>query len=223
MQVIPVLDLMGGVVVRARMGDRVAYRPIQSPLSRTSDPVDVVNGFMDLAAFENLYIADLDAIQRRGDNNSMLVRLRETFPKVVFWIDNGAADIAAVKAARRFGQPVLGSESQHDLALTASQRNTLLSLDYRGEQFLGPQEILDNPDDWPERVIVMTLASVGVGAGPDLERIASVQAIAGSRKIYAAGGLRDAGDLGALKEAGVAGVLVASALHGGKLGPNDLR
>ena len=70
-------------------------------------------------------------------------------------------------------------------------------------------EILINSQAWPRRIIVMTLARVGSAAGPDLARIAAVQSAAGARKIYAAGGVRDAADLAALKSVGAAGVLVA--------------
>ncbi len=69
------------------------------------------------------------------------------------------------------------------------------------------------PALWPQRVIVMTLARVGSGAGPDLARLAAIQSIASGREIYAAGGVRDAADLWALKEAGVSGALIATALH----------
>jgi len=222
MQVIPVIDLMGNLVVRARLGDREAYRPIETPLSPTPDPVDVVSGLMKQAPFPILYIADLDAIRGQGDNGAALMRLRLEFPQVAFWIDNGAADSAAVDAVRPFGEAVLGSESQRDLALIAAEQDALLSLDFRGNQFVGPREIWNRPDFWPQRVIVMTLARVGAGGGPDLARIASVRVLAGARQIYAAGGLRDARDLAELKKAGVAGVLVASALHDGTLRPEDL-
>ena len=51
----------------------------------------------------------------------------------------------------------------------------VLSLDFRGDAFQGPQEILAEPALWPQRVIVMTLARVGSGAGPDLERLAAIR------------------------------------------------
>jgi phosphoribosylformimino-5-aminoimidazole carboxamide ribotide isomerase len=213
---------MGGCVVRARMGQRDAYRPIETPLSPTPNPVDVVRGIMRLAPFSTLYIADLDAIQGRGDNREALVRLRETFPRMAFWIDTGARDHAAVETVRSFGEPVLGSESQQDLALLTARSDMILSLDFRGGDFLGPPEIWARPEAWPQRIIVMTLASIGAGEGPDLKRIRLVQAVAGHRQIYAAGGLRDARDLAVLKDVGVAGTLVASALHDGKLVPSDL-
>ena len=221
MQVIPVLDLIEGRVVRAKMGDRDAYRPIETPLSATPDPLDVTRGLMRLGPFPTLYIADLDAIRGRGDNFAALARLREAFPDVELWIDNGAATLATVEATQLYGVPVLGSESQADAALVASRRDALLSLDFRGEAFQGPPELLSRPGLWPERVIVMTLHRVGGGAGPDFERLAAIRARADGRRLYAAGGVRDGADLTALKSAGAAGVLVASALHDGRIGPAD--
>ncbi len=218
MQAIPVIDLMGGEVVRARMGDRASYRPLQSPLSPTSDPIAVVHGLLAVHPFPTLYVADLDAIQRNGDNFPALRRIRAEFPALQMWVDNGAADAAAIEAliSADLGAPVIGSESQRDSKLIAQQQGSpriVLSLDFRGDAFQGPQEILAEPALWPQRVIVMTLARVGSGAGPDLKRLAAIRSIAGGREIYAAGGVRDAADLSALKAAGAAGALVASALH----------
>jgi phosphoribosylformimino-5-aminoimidazole carboxamide ribotide isomerase len=68
LRAIPVIDLMHGQVVRAQMGDRASYRPLESLLSPTSDPVDVVRGLLGVFPFQTLYVADLDAIQGNGDN-----------------------------------------------------------------------------------------------------------------------------------------------------------
>ena len=223
MQVIPVVDLIGAQVVRAKMGDRDAYRPIETPLSRTPDPVDVVAGLLRLAPFATLYVADLDAIRGGGDNFAALARLRVAFPDLQLWIDNGAADASAVAAARAYGTPVLGSESQRDLDLIETTPDALLSLDFRGDAFQGPPDLLARPCVWPEKIIVMTLGRVGSGAGPDLDRLASVRALAGKRRLYAAGGVRNCADLAALAGAGAAGVLVASALHDGRITAEDLR
>ena len=77
----------------------------------------------------------------------------------------------------------------------------MLSLDFRGDAFQGPQEILAEPALWPSRVIVMNSARVGSAAGPDLARFSAIRSIAGERALYAAGGVRDARDLSALKAA----------------------
>ena len=227
MQAIPVIDLMGGEVVRARMGDRASYRPLRSPLSPTSDPIAVVRGLLAVHPFPTLYVADLDAIQRNGDNFPALRRIRAEFPTLQMWVDNGAADAAAIEAliGADLGAPVIGSESQRDGRLIAQRRDSrqvVLSLDFRGDAFQGPHEILAEPALWPQRVIVMTLARVGSGAGPDLKRLAAIRSIAGGREIYAAGGVRDTADLSALKAAGAAGALIASALHDRRVVGADL-
>ncbi len=227
MQVIPVIDLMGGVVVRARMGDRASYQPLESPLSRTSDPVAVVNGLLSVYPFSTLYAADLDAIQANGENIPTLRRIRAEFPALQMWVDNGRADPAALEAliGADLGAPVIGSESQRNSALIAQHRGSrriILSLDFRGDAFQGPGQILAEPALWPRRIIVMTLARVGSAAGPDLARFAAIRSIAGGREIYAAGGVRDTTDLLALKAAGASGALIATALHERRIVGADL-
>jgi phosphoribosylformimino-5-aminoimidazole carboxamide ribotide isomerase len=222
MEIIPVLDLKGGMVVRARMGRRDQYRPIETPLSPTSDPVDVACGLLSIHPFKTLYIADLDAIEGTGDHRVVLMRLKAAFPQVTLWVDNGIADRgdAAVWLDAGLGHLVLGSETQADVALVrdfAADHRITLSLDFRGPAFQGPPALLTEPTCWPQRVIVMTLARVGSGAGPDLERLAAIRDLASGKRVYAAGGVRDAADLGLLKRAGIAGALIASCLHDGRL------
>jgi HisA/HisF family protein len=227
MEIIPVIDVRGGVVVRARMGRRDEYRPIQTSLSRTSDPVDVARGLFSIFPFPTLYVADLDAIEGRGGNRAVLERLQAAFPNLTLWVDSGIARVAEAERwlAAGLGHLVLGSESQADTALArrfAADPRVVLSLDFRGVEFQGPRELLADPACWPGKVIAMTLAKVGSGAGPDMEVLAAVRKTGAPRKIYAAGGVRDATDLTALARAGIAGALVASCLHDGRLTGEDI-
>jgi HisA/HisF family protein len=221
-EVIPVLDLKGSVVVHARMGMRDQYRPIETPLSRSSDPVDVARGLLSIFPFKTFYIADLDAIERKGNNDDVVGRLKNEFSQLTFWVDNGMADltVAARWLDAELGHLVLGSETQTDTALVrrfSGDDRVALSLDYRGDTFVGPAELLNDCGTWPGRIIVMTLARVGSGSGPDFGRLAEIKARAIGKRLYAAGGVRDALDLAALADAGIAGALVASSLHNGKL------
>ncbi len=221
MEVIPVLDLLGGEVVHAQGGRRDAYRPIRTPLSATSAPADVLAGLLRLHPFRRLYVADLDAIERRGSHAALLATLARAHPGLEIWLDAGAADAAAVAAVQAQGLvAVLGSESQRDTALLRAVRDdphVVLSLDFRAAAFQGPAALLTETALWPRRVIAMTLAAVGAAAGPDLARVAELAGRAGDRAVYAAGGVRDAADLAALAARGAAGALVASALHAGTL------
>jgi len=222
MEIIPVIDVRNGTVVRARMGHRDEYRPITTSLSRTSDPVAVARGLFSLYPFPILYVADLDAIEGRGENGAALEQLKAAFPHLILWVDNGIARIAEARGwlAAGLGHLVLGSESQADTSLVrrfAHDPRVILSLDFRGAAFQGPRELLADAACWPGKVIAMTLAKVGSGAGPDTEVLAAVRKSAGTRMVYAAGGVRDAADLATLARAGIAGALVASCLHDGRL------
>lgn len=225
MDIIPVIDLKAGQVVHARRGDRANYRPIETPLSPSAEPLAVTRGLLSLHGFRRLYIADLDAIAGSGDNRDSVAAIHVAFPTLELWVDRGVATAAAARdwIADGLGPVIVGSESASELdtllaTLAAGGPDAVLSLDHRGDDFQGPRAILDRPQAWPRRIVAMTLARVGSGAGPDLEKLDAIKSMAGpGRALYAAGGVRDADDLEALRDHGVAGALVATSLHDGRL------
>jgi phosphoribosylformimino-5-aminoimidazole carboxamide ribotide isomerase len=227
MEIIPVIDLRGGQVVRARMGARDQYRPIETPLSPTSDPVDVARGLLSVFPFRTLYVADLDAIEGTGNSAAILARLHAAFPQLTLWVDNGIAEPDAARSwlESRCDHLVIGSEAQRDDALVSllkGNARTILSLDFRGDEFIGPQSLLAAPELWPRHVIVMTLSRVGSEEGPDITRLRNIQERSSGSLVYAAGGIRGGHDLSALRNQGIAGALVASSLHAGMLTRSDL-
>lgn len=232
MILVPVLDLKGGKVVHARSGRRERYFPIQSRLFRGSDPETAAAALVNLHSFPALYAADLDRIEGQGmegqgTNDEALRAIRRAAPAIELWVDGGFGSTAEVRAFREAfaAIPVIGSESLKDdypAALEAAGPDGILSLDFRGGRFLGPDSVLSDPSLWPRRVIVMELERVGSGSGPDLDRLAMVAAKAPAAQIFAAGGVRNIGDLRRLRAAGIAGALIATALHSGELSKSDL-
>lgn len=228
MQVVPVIDVMNGVVVHAAGGDRARYRPIETPLARSAEPVDVVGGLLTLHPFEVLYVADLDGITGRQPNAAVLGRLRRAFPRLSIWVDDGSSSAAAVDDLAALGVvPVVGSEtlkraSDLDAIRSSLRVEPILSLDFNGRHYQGPEDLLHDPKRWPTTVIAMTLAAVGVAAGPDLASVRRIKAAKPDTTLIAAGGVRDKADLIALSQAGAWGVLVATALHSGTLKAGDL-
>ena len=67
-------------------------------------------------------------------------------------------------------------------------------------------------------LIVLDLARVGTGVGPDLSLIARVRDAAPGLTLLAGGGIRGLEDLARLADVGCDGALVATALHDGRLG-----
>src|SRR5205085_9347687 len=59
---LPVIDLMQGEVVHGIAGRREEYRPIVSILAESTKPLAVARAFREEFGFNELYLADLDAI-----------------------------------------------------------------------------------------------------------------------------------------------------------------
>jgi uncharacterized protein related to proFAR isomerase len=222
-EVIPVIDLKAGQAVRAVAGNRADYQPLATTLCPDGDPLAAVRGYLGLHPFARLYIADLDAIEGAPRQDALLKAICAAFPQLELWVDAGFADTAAIVAWPHLGlaRPVFGSESLLDLHLPR-RTGGILSLDFRGDRFLGPPALLADPARWPSDVIVMCLHDVGTGGGPDIQRLARIIEAAGDRRIHAAGGVRDAADLRALARLGASGALIASALHSGAITSADL-
>ncbi|PRD41473.1 nickel transporter [Phyllobacterium phragmitis] len=227
MLIIPVLDIKDGLVVRARKGQRDSYRPIETPLSPSAEIGDVAAGLREIFPFPAYYVADLDGIEGWTTGAGVFDNLAPLRTHASVWLDAGFCEAGDLQAALALNGvvPVLGSESQSDMSLLQTfhgHPQLALSLDFRGDDFLGAPVILDEEALWPSRVIVMTLARIGAGDGPDFRRLEAVKKRAGDRVVIAAGGIRNARDLERLEEMGVAGALVATALHDGALTPETV-
>jgi phosphoribosylformimino-5-aminoimidazole carboxamide ribotide isomerase len=230
MDAIPVIDVRHGLAVAAVRGQRADYRPLVTPLAAGSRPADIASGYAALFTFPVLYVADLDGIEGRGRNVDLPGVLAEAVTNARLWIDDGTP---AAHAALRISEEqnatlVIGTESlggdRDVVALRALPPDRyVLSLDFKGDRFDGPAAVFDEPQHWPPAVIAMTLARVGSGEGPDLERIAAIVGRAGNRRVYAAGGVRNRADIEALHAVGAAGVLIATALHAGTIKAGDLK
>jgi phosphoribosylformimino-5-aminoimidazole carboxamide ribotide isomerase len=111
---------------------------------------------------------------------------------------------------------ILASENFHDMQdyLALSQQHEfILSLDFFSDGFHGPKALFKQTEDWPERVIIMSLSDVGANQGFNKARLVEIMQSNKGSRLYAAGGIRDEQDLLSLKALGVHGALMASALH----------
>jgi phosphoribosylformimino-5-aminoimidazole carboxamide ribotide isomerase len=237
MRILPVIDLMAGQVVHAVAGQRHNYRPIVSPLCAGSSPLVLARAFREHFGLAELYLADLDAIAgARAAIGTVVELLDDGF---ALWVDAGVRTLREAHALGEAGAGiVVGLET-----LTAPEalaeilanygKRVLLSLDLRAGEPLGRREAWQQPDArgiaaeavarGVQRLLVLDLARVGVGAGLGTEGLCAALASAYSHvEILAGGGVRDHGDLLRLKECGVSAVLVASALHNGRLTRADI-
>ena len=229
MKLIPVLDLMAGNVVHAVRGQRRQYLPVKSVLCESAIPGDIVQAFLELHPFEIIYIADLDAIGGTGSHEDTLVGLMEQHGSTTFWIDRGISSPGEMQRLHRPGQRhVIGSETGIGpdtlFAMRLGQPDMVLSLDFTGRSLAGngDEALLSRTDSWPDTLVLMELDRVGSARGPDMEKLALFRELAGSRSLFAAGGIRNPADLEYLAAAGIDGALLASALHDGTIGQHEL-
>jgi phosphoribosylformimino-5-aminoimidazole carboxamide ribotide isomerase len=236
--VIPVIDLKGGAAVHAVRGERERYRPLRSEIVAGSDPVRVGRAFREALGLEELYVADLDAIAGGQLHRDVIAALA---PEARVMVDAGATEVAAVRLLLELGAAgvVIGTETLMDEAALERLRTELpdaplvLSLDLRSGQVISPDTELARlgAPEALERLgrrgvrdaIVLDLARVGSGAGPDVALVSGLHARLPALELLAGGGVRDVADLRALAAAGAAGALVATALHSGAIGAEQLR
>jgi phosphoribosylformimino-5-aminoimidazole carboxamide ribotide isomerase len=213
-RVVGVIDLKAGAAVHAVRGERERYRPI-------GDPLALARSFR----LEELYVADLDAISGAGDNDALI---RSLAREMRVMVDAGVSAPERAQAQLDLGvhRVVVGTETLADAdALDRLLPDAVLSVDLREGRTLSPDPRLAGLPALDavallhrsglREVIVLDLARVGSGAGPDVAAIAEIHAAFPELELLAGGGVRDATDLRALARAGAAGALVGTALHRG--------
>ena len=237
MRLLPVMDVMGGMVVRGLAGRREEYRPVVSRLTTSCDPVEVARAFRDQLGLDELYVADLDAIAGAAPAWSMYAALRALGCRL--WVDAGVreaasalrfleADIERIVAGL---ETLCGPETLDHLCRDHRER-MVFSLDLIAGKPLGNGAAWRSEDawaiaeraveSWVRTMIVLDLARVGGGTGTGTEALCGRLASHYPKlEVVAGGGIRDRADLVRFKELGIRGVLVASALHDGRLGPAD--
>ena len=234
--VLPVLDLLGGVVVRGVAGRRAEYLPIRSRLTSSAVPLDVARALRSEFGLERLYVADLDGIVHRRPNWDVARRLVEDGFKLL--VDGGVETAEDVQRWSSLGcEVVIGLEScrsPSDLAtMVAACESVTFSLDLQN----GEPMLAESASDWSRdpreivrqavgcgiaRLIVLDLADVGMGCGARtgsfcrsiLDEFPHVHLTCG-------GGVRGVEDVIGWRASGVQQVLVASALHDGRLTAGD--
>ncbi|QDU97284.1 1-(5-phosphoribosyl)-5-[(5-phosphoribosylamino)methylideneamino] imidazole-4-carboxamide isomerase [Lignipirellula cremea] len=248
MQVAPVIDLKQGQVVRGVGGLRDTYAPIVSRLATGSAPADIAAALRSFFPFEEIYIADLDAIGGAEPDWDSYRAIARTGCRLL--IDAGARQlprlVAFVDRLEPAGCVVLGLESVASPAALAEAWSLLPAERAIFSMDLFEGRLWNDSPCWEgydlaslfervrllggSRFIVLELSRVGRNGGPLAALAPRDQKISLRPKeisytsvvVAAGGGVRGLADLQQLHQAGYSQALVASALHDGRLSPGDL-
>jgi HisA/HisF family protein len=237
-RIVPVIDVFHDHAVRGVGGRRDEYRPIQSRLTASSDPVALAHAFRAQFGLSTLYLADLDAIVEGRPHFELYRTLANDGFEL--WVDAGITSLSVAEAVLETGVKTLivGLEScpRPELLGELSERfgtdRLLFSLDLRDGVPMSPQ-------GWPtrspveiaelvlsagfRRVLVLDLTDVGCDTGGRSDALLRALRVRTEVvELVAGGGVRGPQDLLRLHEIGVDALLVASALHDGRLTRADV-
>ncbi len=227
-RIIPVLDLMGGRVVRAVGGRRAEYRPVRSVLTDSTEPGEVARALVAATGATCLYVADLNAIT--GGAPDVASGRAIAAVGVPVMCDGGFRTAADARPYTDAGVEtlVVGTETATpDALLGLTVERVVVSIDMVEGRILGETVWGGSVEDIARRavdagvrtVLLLDLARTGSGRGAGTEAlVAACKRTDAGLSIIAGGGVRTWADVDRLGNAGADAVLVASALHDGTLG-----
>ncbi|MBX9681046.1 MAG: hypothetical protein K2X38_20000 [Gemmataceae bacterium] len=235
MRVLPVLDLLSGQVVRGVAGQRETYRPIVSRWTTSAEPLAVAQALRDAYGLTCFYVADLDAILRRQSNIAAVGSLlADGFS---LYVDAGIRTLddalqLPLQLELVIGlETIVGPDELQRLSESVGSNRLIFSLDLKAGVPLAREAWPSSPRAIADlavalgvrRLLILDLAKVGVGEGLGTDDLCrDLRRASPNLELLAGGGVRGADDLTHLESLGLDAVLVASALHDGRLTPEDV-
>jgi phosphoribosylformimino-5-aminoimidazole carboxamide ribotide isomerase len=225
----------------------VAGSPIEP-----GDALALARAYTDRLGVTELYAADLDAIDVDDVNASDVAHGRTSHATLVaevaalgapLWLDAGISSADRARRALSLGAAriVVGLETLpsyaalEEICAVVGGDCVAFSLDLRdGKPVASPRAVERDRETSPHlaaaraadagvgSVIVIDLARVGTGTGLDLALVSRVREAVPGLTLVVGGGVRGLEDVARLADAGCDGVLVASALHDGRLGAAEV-
>lgn len=239
MQILPVLDIQQGQVVRGVGGRRHEYRPILSKWTPSTEPLALAEAMRQAYGFRSYYLADLDAIGGSTPSWELYRQLRDRGFELA--IDAGVRETGDGRRLLEAGvscvlglESVSGPEAVRALLNLPTRDGVIFSLDLKNGQPLGELSRWRGRDAWSiaqevldlgiRRIIVLDLARVGEGQGVGTEDLCRrIKLEHPHVELIAGGGVRGLDDLRSMEACGVDRALVASALHDGRLDPGKVK
>jgi len=236
MDLIPVLDIRQGVVIRGHAGQRGSYLPNTSQLLPDTEPVATCHALIRHFHPHILYVADLDGIEQ-GQPQLELIEKLAACP-VELAVDAGTSTFEQARRLMELGvrKVIIGLETLPQLDMMQAfvqefgPERVLFSLDLMNGDCIGPdasgkfplEVVVSAVAAGVRQLIVLDLSQVGMNRGVStLTLCHSIKNRWPDLVVWTGGGVRSLADLHRLSLSRVDGAMVASALHDGKITPSD--
>jgi len=205
-------DLKSGLIVHGKSGMRERYAPVRSLHADTADPVR----FIEQIAPRYLYIADLDRICGNGDHDALIPSLAERTENLLLdrgcrgpddmlhipGVENIVGTETAADSLDQFTGGVLSVDIKNDLVIPWNIEPVPFLKTCTGYRF--------------SKVILLDIGRVGTGRGLSPEMLSAFRAAYPGPLLWG-GGVASEDDLQMLAQAGFDGVIIATAVHTGKI------
>jgi len=232
-KIIPVVDILNGIAVRAVAGDRANYKQLKDSTFKSTDVCRIIEVLLKLSRSSTLYIANLNGIAGDDSYDHILYKIISKFNRIKIWVDNGFRDLQGYSSFHsRFahwcelhGQsthlsenlvPVFGTETISDDSsykqIFSKSDTAILSIDKKNNVILGLVTIERMLNQLPRNVILMNLDKVGTNSGPDLKWLKNMAERYPEVQFFGAGGLRNGEDHKNVSRHRAAGWLVGNAI-----------
>lgn len=225
LEIIPVLDLMNSIAVSGKSGNRDTYTPLNSIFSSNSDPVDIANN-LRFNGSKQIYIADLDLIEKRGHNLDKIKLINTILPVM---LDSGIRDFKSFEFYLDFAYKLIVAtetldsiEELYKIFDKFPKERIVVSVDIKNNDIFSKnldislnefkKELLAID---PNEIILLDISRVGTKLGFNKDLINNLSEF--KDKLILGGGLNKE-ELIDINNFGIKKVLIGSALHSGEVG-----
>lgn len=223
-EIIPVLDLMSGMAVSGKSGQRDTYKPLNTVYSSSPDPVQIAISLKRQGA-KRIYLADLDAIEGKGSNLEIVRKINHLLPVM---LDGGVKDFQSFEFSLKFAEKIIVAtetlnslEDLDGIFRAFSKERIVISVDIKDGQILSrnlpltfDELKLKLEELKPEEIILLNVSGVGTLKGFDRKLL---NEFSGFEDSLILGGGITPDEIGNLQKRGINKLLLGSALHSGKI------
>lgn len=239
LRIIPVIDILNSEAVHAIKGKRAQYKPLESKLFNSSNPLEIVKILNRKFNFNEIYIADLDSIINNKPNFKLLSKILK-IPRLKIILDPGIKnrDDLLIYSKYSINKLILGLETIDSYNVVneglkiIGKNELIVSIDMvKGEIISKVKEIknqsvinvVNTLDEYGvKEIILLDLFRVGQKIGgipPFYLKIRKTF----SGNTLVGGGIKNFNDLLIYNKNEFSGVLIATAFYDGSINIEKIR
>jgi phosphoribosylformimino-5-aminoimidazole carboxamide ribotide isomerase len=238
-RIIPVIDILNSKAVHAIKGERSKYKSLKSKLFNSSDLIEIIRILKQKYNFNEIYLADLDAIIKRKPNFEILSKITE-IPGLKIILDPGITKKEDILTFSKYKikKLILGLETVNSFEVIKEglkifdQERIIVSIDmFKGKiksyvkdlRKKSPLNIINKLEKFGiKELILLDLFRVGQKIGGIPSIYTKIRKIFDGN-ILVGGGIKDFNDLVYYKKNNFSGVLIATALYDGSINTEKLK